>query len=79
MIPVSLPWLILGWLLLCLAGILTLWISFEMGRRKRERLIQKHRIQCNICYTQYEDYSNASVLTCPRCGSSHVRAPAETL
>lgn len=69
MIHVTFAWFILFYLLVFLATIFTVWIGYEMARRKREMKSLQHRVRCGICCAEFEDRTTNPVPQCPRCGS----------
>jgi rRNA maturation endonuclease Nob1 len=73
MIQVTLPWFVCLYLALFLAGILVLWIGYEVIRKRRANGIARERIFCRICGTRYTDTSSAELLECPVCGSKNER------
>lgn len=74
MIQVTLSWFVCLYLALFLAGVLVLWIGYEVIRKRRANALARDRIFCKICNTRYTDTSNAVLLECPVCGSKNERA-----
>lgn len=74
MIQVTLPWFVCLYLALFLAGILVLWIGYEVACKRRADRIARVRIFCRICGTRYADHTKAELLDCPVCGSRNERA-----
>jgi len=69
MIPVSLSGFVFIYLLVFLAGIFTIWIAYEMVRRKREIDCLRRRIQCRLCGMEFEDQDTCNPVRCPRCSA----------
>jgi rRNA maturation endonuclease Nob1 len=74
MIPITLPWFVFLYLALFLAGILILWIGYEMIRKRHANSIARDRVFCKICGSRYTDTSTADLLNCPACGSQNERS-----
>lgn len=74
MIPVSFPWFVAVYLTLFLAGVLILWIGYEIMRKKLEDRSARARIFCRICGSRYTDTSSAELIDCPVCGSRNERS-----
>jgi rRNA maturation endonuclease Nob1 len=74
MIQVTLSWFVCLYLALFLAGLLVLWIGYEVMRKRRANSIARERIFCRICGTRYADISSAELLDCPVCGSKNERS-----
>jgi hypothetical protein len=77
MIPITLPWFVFLYLALFLAGILILWIGYEMIRKLHANAIARDRVFCRICGSRYTDTTTASLLNCPVCGSLNERSTQE--
>ena len=77
MIPITLPWFVFLYLALFLAGILILWIGYEMIRKRRANTIARDRVFCRICGSRYTETSPADLLSCPSCGSLNERSAGE--
>ena len=75
MISITLSWFVCLYLALFLAGILILWIGYEMMRKRHANAIARDRVFCKICGSRYTDTSTADLLTCPVCGSLNERFP----
>ncbi len=73
MIPITLSWFVCLYLALFLAGILILWIGYEMIRKRHSNAIARDRIFCRICGSRYTDISKSDLLHCPVCGSLNER------
>ena len=78
MIPVTLSWFVFVYLALFLAGILILWIGYEMIRKKHANSVARARVFCRICGSRYIDISSAPLLKCPVCGSLNERSAPES-
>jgi rRNA maturation endonuclease Nob1 len=74
MIPVSFPWFVAVYLALFLAGVLILWLGYEMMRRRQANQAARTRVFCRICGSRYTDTSSADLLECPVCGSRNERS-----
>jgi rRNA maturation endonuclease Nob1 len=74
MIPVSFPWFVAVYLALFLAGVLILWLGYEMMRRRQANHSARTRVFCRICGSRYTDTSSADLLECPVCGSRNERS-----
>ena len=77
MIPITLSWFVCLYLALFLAGILVLWIGYELIRKRHSNAIARDRLFCRICGSRYTDTSPADLLSCPVCGSLNERASRE--
>ncbi len=73
MIALPLAWLVFICLLVFLSGIFSVWISYELLRRKRLRHRLLHRLRCGVCCMEFADSSQSELATCPRCGSLNER------
>jgi hypothetical protein len=73
MIRVSLTVLIFIYLFLFLSAVFAVWISYELGRKRREKQALKFRIRCGICALDFEDDTSTLLPRCPRCGSLNER------
>ena len=77
MITITLSWFVCLYLALFLAGILILWIGYEMIRKRHANIIARDRVFCRICGSRYTDTSTADLLNCPVCGSLNERSTQE--
>jgi hypothetical protein len=75
MIRMQLPWLVFTGLLIFLAGILLVWIGYEIARRHRERGKLRHWIQCPVCSLQYRAAPSTPLTRCPQCNSLNEHIP----
>jgi uncharacterized paraquat-inducible protein A len=73
MIPVSLSYLVLIYLVIMLGPIFASWLFNEWRRQRRERAAFRHVIRCGQCAFEFEDKSNTLLPRCPRCGSLNER------
>lgn len=73
MIQVTLTWFVSLYLALFLAGILVLWIGYEVVCKRRADRIARDRVFCRICGTRYADTTGAELTDCPVCGSRNER------
>lgn len=74
MIPITLPWFVCLYLAFFLAGILILWIGYELLRKRHADSIARDRVRCRICGSRYTDTSSTDLLDCPVCGSRNERS-----
>jgi rRNA maturation endonuclease Nob1 len=74
MISISLTWFVFLYLMLSLAGVLLLWIGYEMLRKRHANAMSRVRVYCRICGTRYTDTSTEEILVCPVCGSRNERS-----
>ncbi len=73
MIPVSLSYLVLIYLLIMLVPIFGAWLFNEWRRQRRERAAFRHVMRCTLCAFEFEDKTNTLLPRCPRCGSLNER------
>ncbi|HEX8297094.1 MAG TPA: hypothetical protein VF593_12390 [Chthoniobacteraceae bacterium] len=73
MIPVSLSYLVLIYLVLMLGPILCAWLFNEWRRQRRERAAFRHVVRCGMCGFEFEDASQTLLPRCPRCASLNER------
>lgn len=73
-IRLELPVLVFVYLVVFLAAIFLVWLSYEMVRRFRETRSVRHRVKCALCGMEYEDRSSSQLPPCPRCGSLNERS-----
>jgi len=74
MIPITLSWFVCVYLALFLAGVLILWIGYEIIRKRHANISARGRIFCRICGSRYTDQSRADLLRCPVCDSLNERS-----
>ena len=82
MIPVNLPTLFFIYLAVFLAGIFSVWIAWEMGKRYREKTAVRGRTQCALCGLVYRvspGGKSAPPTPCPRCGTPNEITPPATI
>ncbi len=77
MIPITLSWFVCLYLAVFLAGILILWIGYEMVRKRHANTLARNRVFCRICGSRYTDITARDLLNCPVCGSLNERDPSE--
>lgn len=77
MISITLSWFVCLYLALFLAGILILWIGYEVLRKRHSKSIARDRVFCRICGSRYTDTTSATLLHCPGCGSLNERSTQE--
>jgi hypothetical protein len=77
MISITLPWFVFIYLALFLAGILILWIGYEMIRKHHANVVARNRVFCRICSSRYTDTTSSDILNCPVCGSLNDRSTQE--
>jgi uncharacterized paraquat-inducible protein A len=73
MIPVSLSYLVLIYLVLMLGPVFAAWLFTEWRRQRRERAAFRHVMRCPLCAFEFEDLTSALLPRCPRCGSLNER------
>jgi len=73
MIPVSLSYLVLVYLVIMLGPIFAAWLFTEWRRQRRERAAFRHVMRCTLCAFEFEDKSSTLLPRCPRCGSLNER------
>jgi hypothetical protein len=73
MIPVSLSYLVLIYLIIMLGPIFAAWLFSEWRRQRRERAAFRHVLQCNLCAFEFEDKTTTLLPRCPHCGSLNER------
>jgi len=74
MIPITLSWFVCLYLAVFLAGILILWIGYEILQKRHANAIKRDRIFCRICGSRYTDISSETLLRCPVCSSLNERS-----
>lgn len=74
MIHLSLPLLVLVYLLALLGSVLGAWLVAEWRRVRRELRAFKHVQHCALCGFDFEDSSEAALPRCPRCASLNERS-----
>jgi uncharacterized paraquat-inducible protein A len=72
-IPVTLSYLVLIYLVLMLAPIVGAWLLTEWRRQRRERSAFRHVLRCALCAFEFEDKTAAILPRCPRCGCLNER------
>jgi len=73
MIRVELPGLVFIYLFVFVAAVFLLWIVYEWRCKRYEKETLRHRVQCTICASIFEDKTNTLLPRCPRCGSLNER------
>ena len=73
MIPVSLSYLVLIYLLIMLGPIFCAWLFSEWRRQRRERAAFRHVIRCTLCAFEFEDKTSTLLPRCPLCGGLNER------
>ena len=73
MIPVSLSYLVLIYLVIMLGPIFAAWLLNEWRRQRRERSAFRHVLRCSLCSFEFEDKTSTLLPRCPRCGSLNER------
>ena len=77
MISITLSWFVCFYLALFLAGVLILWIGYEIVRKRHANILARNRVFCRICGSRYNDISSADILHCPVCDSLNERTTSE--
>jgi uncharacterized paraquat-inducible protein A len=73
MIPISLSYLVLIYLVVMLGPIFFAWLYNEWRRQRRERAAFRHVLRCRLCAFEFEDRTTTLLPRCPRCGSLNER------
>jgi hypothetical protein len=73
MIPVSLSYLVLIYLVIMLGPIFGAWLFSEWRRQRRERSAFRHVMRCTLCAYEFEDRTSTLLPRCPSCGSLNER------
>ena len=73
MIPLELSWLVFTGLLVMLAGIVLVWIGYEILRRAREASIFRGKVRCALCAFLYAPETGVDLPACPQCGHKNER------
>ena len=63
MIRMPLPWLVFTALVIFLAGIVLVWIGYEIARRHREARRRLHWIACRVCSFHFKAETPLGVLS----------------
>lgn len=74
MIPITLSWFVFLYLAFFLAGMVVLWLGYEIISKRHADFIARDRMFCRICGSRYSDTSPADLLPCPVCGSLNERS-----
>lgn len=69
MIPLPLGWFVFVYLALFLAGILFLWIGYELVRKHDARRAAARILLCRICGSRFPDPPGTPYPGCPACGN----------
>lgn len=73
MIRVDLSQLVFIYLFLFVSFVCFVWLTYEWGKQRREKLALRNRLRCNICGLEFEDATPTPLPRCPRCGSLNER------
>ena len=73
MIPISLSYLVLLYLVIMLGPIFFVWLFNEWRRQRRERAAFQHVMRCSLCAFEFADITSTLLPRCPRCGSLNER------
>ena len=73
MIRVDLSLMIVIYLIAMVGTLAIVWIGTEISRARRERRRLRDYVICDICDHIFEDASEKTLLTCPRCGRLNER------
>ena len=79
MIRMPLPWLVFTALAIFLAGILLVWIGYEIAKRRREALRRRDWICCRMCSFHFKADPAEALPACPQCGGRNEHIPASLL
>ncbi len=73
MIRLPLSWILPAYVIFGLLFIMALWLWANWMRKRRETEVLRYRVQCIICAFPFEDRSDTSLPSCPKCGSLNER------
>jgi hypothetical protein len=73
MIHLTLVWFVFIYLVIFLAGILVLWVGYEMLQKYISLTAASQNFFCRICGASLTDSRDDAVLKCPSCGSLNER------
>lgn len=73
MVRVDLQTMIVIYLLTMLGILALVWVGTEINRDRRERRRRRDYVICDICDHIFEDSSEKSLLSCPKCGRLNER------
>ncbi len=79
MIRMELQWLVFTALFIFLAGILLVWVGYEIARRRRVALRHRHWICCRVCSFHFKADPREELPVCPQCGAANEHLPAPLL
>ena len=79
MIRMELQWLVFTALFIFLAGILLVWVGYEIARRRRHAARHLHWIRCRVCAFHFKADPKEELPTCPQCGAGNEHIPAPLL
>lgn len=79
MIRMPLPWLVFTALVIFLAGIVLVWIGYEIVRRQREAHRLRDWIFCRLCSFRFKAEPTERLPVCPQCGSRNEHVPASLI
>jgi len=73
MFQISLPNIIVAYLVLTLTILFGIWLANDYRRKRREKRHRRFRLVCNICGVPYEDRSRDPIPPCPNCSALNER------
>ncbi len=79
MIRMQLPWLVFTALFIFLAGILIVWVGYEIARRRQVAKRHRHWICCRACSFHFKAEPADPLPLCPQCGARNEHTPAPLL
>lgn len=79
MIRVDLQSMIVIYLLVMLGVLTVVWIGTEFVRSRRERRRRENYVICDICDHIFEDSSEKTLLSCPKCGRLNERGRVQEI
>lgn len=79
MIRMPLPWLVFTALVIFLAGILLVWIGYEIAKRRSEAVRRRDWIRCRLCAFHFKADPAEALPVCPQCGGRNEHIPASLL
>jgi hypothetical protein len=79
MFQISLPNIIVAYLVVTLSILFSLWIASDWFRKRRDKRNRRFRLVCNICGFPYEDRSRDPIPPCPNCTALNERVSLRDL
>lgn len=79
MFQISLPNIIVTYLMVTLAILFGIWLASDWRRKRRDKRHHRYRLVCNICGVPYEDRSRDPIPPCPNCAALNERVSLRDL